>query len=370
MKFQETRNIKSKRIRQVLNRTFNPSVGSDSEHVDKTNKKEKKSNDETPIEETKQRRGRNKKRLHSTEVNSKELEEREGGVNRPKRAKEGAAEDVAHSFVVSRCKGSNRGRGRGRGRKIVHRNETGVKSAPSLDLTVEITPLELRNQGNSFQVSQKNHKPSSCRGRNQRAFAQPSTSAKNETEGSTASLRVKNANIRNKQRSNSVRHRDKNPKNLAEQDNSSSDSTDSDEDEENIYSGPKPVSVFCQGRGRGKGNERGRGKIRVNLAEQETSSSESTDSEDNKQNFYAGPKPKSVLQRGRGKGRGRGTGRGKGNLRGRSKNNKNLAERETSSSSSTDGEDNEQNGNAGPKSQSVFHRGRNRGRGKGRGRGR
>ena len=304
----------------MLNRTFNPSVGSDSEHVDKTNKKEKKSNDETPIEETKHRRGRNKKRLHSTEVNSKELEEREGGVNRPKRAKEGAAEDGAHSFVVSRCKGS--------GRKIVHRNETGVKSAPILDLTVEITPLELRNQENSFQVSQKNHKPSSCRGRNQRAFAQPSTSAENETEGSTASQRVKNANSRNKQRSNSVRHRDENPKNLAEQDNSSSDSTDSDDDEENIYSGPKPVSVFCQGRGRGrgKGNERVRGKIRVNLAEQETSSSESTDSEDNKQNFYAGPKPKSVLQRGRGKGRGRGRGRGKGNLRGRGKNNKNLAE--------------------------------------------
>ena len=353
VEFQETRNIKSKRIRRVVNRKLNPSSGSDSEHGGKNGQKEKKSEGKAPDKTTKREQARNKKRSHSTEINPKGSEENESHVTRPKRAKEENTESGARSFAVNR-RGNYRGRGRGLTK--LRNIESGAHSTSNLKLSVEITPLKLPNEE---KISPENRN-SSRSGRGQLVLAQPSTyaCAEDKAEGSIDSMCVNNAKIENKESRSSVR-----AANRAEQNRSTSDSADSDDDDENEYTGPKPLSVFSRGRGRGKGRGRGRGRQGRNLAEQETPTSDSTDNEDNEDNVYVGREPVSVFRGGRG--------RDIGNRRGRGKERMVLAEpKETSTSDGTDDEDKERSVCVEPKSVPVSHRGKARGRGRGRGKSR
>ena len=352
VKFQETRHLKSKRIRRVVNRKLNPPSGSDSEHGSEKKQKEKNSADKAPNKTTKHGQVRNKKRSHSTEINSKGSEENESHVTRPKRAKEENTQSGARSSAVNR-RGSYRGGGRGRAK--LRKNESDVHSTSDLKLSVEITPLKLPKTENSQHVSRENRREPSRDGRNQRVLAQPSTCAEDKRDGPIDSVCMNNAKTHNKQSSSTVR-----AENRAQQDNSTSDSTDSDDDDQSVYTGPKPVSVFNRGRGRGKGPGRGRGKEGRKLAEPKTYASDSTDNEDIEDSVHIGSEPKLVFRRGRG--------RGKGNRRGRGKERMAVAEQETSTSDDTDNEDNEDSVYVEPKSVSVSHRGRARGRGRGRGR--
>ena len=355
VKFQETRQVKSKRIRRVVNRKLNPPSGSDSEHGGEKNQKEKNSADNAPNKTTKHGQVRNKKRSHSTEINPKGSEENESHVTRPKRAKEENTQSGARSSAVNR-RGSCRGRGRGRTK--LRKTESDVHSTSDLKLSVEITPLKLPYEENSQHVSRENRREPSRSGRSQLVLAQPSTCAEDQKDGPIDSVCMNNAKTHNKQSSSAVR-----AANRAQQENSTSDSTDSDDDDdddENVYTGPKPVSVFNRGRGRGKGTERGRGKEGRKLAEPKTYASDSTDNEDIEDSVHIGPEAGLVFRRGRG--------RGKGNRRGRGKERMAVAEQETSTSDDTDNEDNEESVYAEPKSVSVSHRGRARGRGRGRGR--
>ena len=275
----------------MLNRTFNPSSESDDEDGDKTNRNQSKQSTDKLVEKSTKGQGRNRKRTHSTEKKSRELEENEDDVTRPKRAKGGNTKDNACSSAVDRSKGGYRGRGRGRLKLRKNGNDVHMNANTNLELSVELKPLKLSNQEKSFRVSQENHKETSRRGRNQHNLSRPSTSAVNKMEA-VSSGRGKGAKTGN------------------EQDTSSSDSPDSEE--KNIYAGPKPVSVFHRRRGNGKGNGPARGKKRKNNAEKDSSTSDSTDSEDGDKNVYKGPKPGSVFRQGRGRGKGRGKGRGRG----------------------------------------------------------
>lgn len=351
MKFQETRHVKSKRIRRVVNRKLNPPSGSDSDHGGDKNQKENNSADNAPNKTTKHGQVRNKKRSHSMEINPKGSEENESHVTRPKRAKEENTESGARSSTVNR-RGSYRGRGRGRTK--LRKNESGVHSTSDLKLSFEITPLKLPTEENSQHVSRENRRESSRNGRSQRVLGQPSTCAEDERDGLIDSVCMNNAKTDNKQSNSAVR-----AENRVEKDNSTSDSTDSGDDE-NVYTGPKPVSVFNRGRGRGKGTGRGKGKEGRKLAEQKTYASDSTDNEDEEDSVHVGSEPGLVFRQGRG--------RGKGNRRGRGKERMAVAQKETSTSDGTDNEDNGESVCIEPKSVSVSHRGKARRRGRGRGR--
>ena len=350
MKFQETRHLKSRRIRRVVNRKLNPTSGSDSEHGGEKNQKEKNSADNAPNKTTKHGQARNKKRSHSTEINPKGSEENESHVTRPKRAKEENTESGARSSAVNR-RGSYRGRGRGRTK--LRKNESDVHSTSDLKLLVEITPLKLPTEENSQHVSRENRRESSLNVRSQRVLAQPSTCAGDKRDGPIDSVCMNNAKTDNKQSSSAVR-----AENRAEKETSTSDSTDSDDDDENVYTGPKPVSVFNRGRGRGKGTGRGRGKEGRKLAEPKTYASDSSDNEDEEDSVHIGSEPGLVFRQGKG--------RGKGNRQGRGKERMAVAQQETSTSDGTDNEDNEGSVCIEPKSVSVSHRGKARGRGRGR----
>lgn len=336
--FQEKRNIKSKRIRRVLNRKFNPSSGSDNENGKEINGKKKKSGHE-PSKATKHKEGRNIKRSHSTEIDSKVTEESESNVNRRKRAKRKNTESGAPSSLVNRAKGSSRGRGRGRGRGP-GRQKLCKNHGANMELSVEITPLELSYPEKNLPFP---HIPreSSRRGCGQHATPQPLISADDKIEGSSANISM----YGEKAGSSFCGHRD-----LAAQ--YTSDSTDSGDD--NVYTGPKPVSVFRRGRSGTKGNGRGRGEQRRSLPGKETSTADGTD-EDN-----ASMRPKSVYEFRKGRGRSR----GKGNRQARDDREEagSLAEHDTSTTDSTDDEDDDY---AGPQSVSVSRQGKPRGRGRG-----
>ncbi|XP_078379026.1 LOW QUALITY PROTEIN: DNA excision repair protein ERCC-5-like [Oculina patagonica] len=254
VKFQETRKVKSKRIKRVLNRTFNPSSSSsDSEDGGENNKKQNKPTDKMSGKTTKVKQLRHKKRTHSAETNMDDEDENEAGVSQAKRAKGENDKGDACSSTVNRSRGSYRGRGRGRGRWRKNNSTT-----PNLESSIEQTWKSF-SQETSKPLPLENSK-STRRGRNLRS--RPSTSADNNTETPVDSVCANNAQTRRKQRSNSASSRGKDLKSLAAEENSTSDSTDSDDNDEDFYAGPKPVSVFRRGRGRerGRGSTRGRGR--------------------------------------------------------------------------------------------------------------
>ncbi|KAM7431485.1 nucleotide-excision repair [Porites harrisoni] len=334
--FQETRHIKSKRIRRVLNRTFNPSYESENE----TNRKQKKSADKKPKNKTTQSKGSGKKRSHSAETNSKEEESNESKGTRTKRAKK--ENTGACSSTGNRSDRGYRGRGRGRGR--LRKN---VQTSPNMELSIELTPIKLSNHKKGFKTRKGCDVSQSSTSTVNRGDEIPSTQEngimkENEDSGSSTFKIAKGS------------------KSVGGQDASTSDSTESEE--ENAYQGPHPVSVFHQGRGREKGPAPRRGQTRKNYAEKDSSPSDSTDSEDDDQNCFEGRKDMSLIRRGRG--------RGKAPAPRRGQKRKNYAEKDSSASDSTDSDGDDQNCYEGPKDVSLTLRGRGRGKGKGRGLGR
>ena len=334
--FQETRHIKSKRIRRVLNRTFNPSCESENE----TNGKPKKSADKKPKNKTTQSKGSGKKRSHSAETNSKEEESNGSKGTRTKRAKK--ENTGACPSSGNRSDRGYRGRGRGRGR--LRKN---VQISPNMELSIELTPIKLSNHEKSLKTRR------GC------DVSQISTSAVNRGD-EIPSMRENGIIKENEESGSSTFKSSKGSKSVGGQDASTSDSTESEE--ENAYQGPHPVSVFHQGRGREKGPAPRRGQTRKNYAEKDSSPSDSTDSEDDDQNCFEGPKDMSLIRWGRG--------RGKAPAPRRGQKRKNYAEKDSSASDSTDSEDDDQNCYEGPKDVSLTLRGRGRGKGKGRGLGR
>lgn len=336
MNFQETRHIKSKRIRRVLNRTFNPSYESENE----TNRKQKKSADKKPKNKTTQSKGSGKKRSHSTEINSKEEESNESKGTRTKRAKK--ENTGACSSTGNRSDRGYRGRGRGRGR--LRKN---VQTSPNMELSIELSPIKLSNHKKGFKTRKGCDVSQSSTSTVNRGDEIPSTQEngimkENEDSGSSTFKIAKGS------------------KSVGGQAASTSDSTESEE--ENAYQGPHPVSVFHQGRGREKGPAPRRGQTRKNYAEKDSSPSDSTDSEDDDQNCFEGRKDMSLIRRGRG--------RGKAPAPRRGQKRKNYAEKDSSASDSTDSDGDDQNCYEGPKDVSLTLRGRGRGKGKGRGLGR
>lgn len=335
MNFQETRNIKSKRIRRVLNRTFNPSYESENE----TNRKQKKSADKKPKNKTTQPKGSGKKGAHSAETNSKEEESNESKGTRTKRAKK--EKTGACSLTGNRCDKGYRGRGRGRGRL-----RENAQSSPNMELSIELTPIKLSKHEKGFKTRKGGD------------VSQSSTSTLNRGE-EIPSMRENFIMKENEESGSSTFNSGRGSKSVGEQDASISDSTESED--ENAYQGPHPVAVFHQGRGREKGPVPRRGLTRNNYAEMDSPTSDSTDSEGNDQNCYEGPKDVSLTRRGRG--------RGKAPAPRRGQKRKNYAEKDSSASDSTDSEDDDLNCYEGPKDVSLIRRGRGREKGGGRGRG-
>jgi len=333
--FQETRHVKSKRIRRVLNRTFNPSYESENE----TNKKQKKSADKKPKNKTTQSKGSGKKRSHSAETNSKEEESNESKetIKRAKKQK-----TVVCSSTGNRSDRGYRGRGRGRGR--LRKN---VQTSPNMELSIELTPIKLSNHEKGFKTRK------GC------DVSQSSTSTVNR--GDEIPSTEENGIMKENEESGSSTFKSaKGSKSVGEQDASTSDSTESEE--ENGHQGLHPVSVFHQGRGREKGPTPRRGQTSKNYAEKDSSASDSTDSEDDDQNCYEGPKDMSLIRRGRG--------RGKAPAPRRRQKRKNYAEKDSSASDSTDSDGDDQNCYEGPKDVSLTRRGRGNGKGRGKGLGR
>ena len=256
VKFQEKRNVKSKRIQRVLNRTFNPSSSSsDSEDGGENNKNYQMRSDKISGKTTKLKRDQEKKRSHSREASVGE-EEDEPGLNRIKRAKGENDQVDACSPTVNCCRGRFRGRGRGRGKARKNNSAT-----PNLENSVEQTSEKSSGREISKQLSLENHEDSTGKGRIQRTrrtCARPSTSTNNRVETQVDDVDTNNVQTRGKQRNTPARRRGKGRMDLAKEESSTSDSTDSDENDGDFYVGPKPVSVFRRGRGRGKGRGRGR----------------------------------------------------------------------------------------------------------------
>lgn len=257
VKFQEKRNVKSKRIQRVLNRTFNPSSSSsDSEDGGENNKKHQGRSDKISGKTTKLKRVLEKKRSHSRTEASIGVEEDEAGLNRIKRAKGENGQVDACSLTVNCCRGRFRGRGRGRGK--ARKNDS---ATPNLEASVEQTSEKSSGRETSKQLSLENHEDSTGKDRIQRTrrtCARPSTSTNNRVETQVDDVHTNIVQTRGKQRNMSARRRGKGRMDLAKEESSTSNSTDSDENDGDFYVGPKPVSVFRRGRGRGKGRGRGR----------------------------------------------------------------------------------------------------------------
>lgn len=233
VKFQETRTIKSKRIKRVLNRKFNPPSGSsDGEDGVENNKKQKQHTGEISSKKTNHNPELNDKKRTLSTKKSASKHDIEADAKRAKKDVDG---DSACAFAVTRSSGRKRGRGRGRGK-------TREREKANDDLKLSVA-AQSSNQVTRKQLSQENKvRPRKTRSRS-------STSA--DTEKETLVDQVpENDKKRRKQQSPAANRKKNDARCSAEDDDSTSDTTDSEDFDENFYAGPNPVSVFARGRGR------------------------------------------------------------------------------------------------------------------------
>lgn len=241
VKFQETRTIKSKRIKRVLNRKFNPPSGSsDGEDGTENNMKERRQKAEISNKKTNRNPELNDKKRTLSTKKSASKHDIEADAKRTKKDVDG---DSACAFAVTRSSRRKRGRGRGRG-KAQERDKVND------DLKLSVVP-QSSDQKIRKQPSQENkERPRKTRSRS-------STSADTEKETFVDQV-LENDKKRRKQQSPAVNMKKNDAKCIAEDDDSTSDTTDSEDYDENFYAGPKPVSVFVRGRGRASVRPRGR----------------------------------------------------------------------------------------------------------------
>lgn len=233
VKFQETRTIKSKRIKRVLNRKFNPPSGSsDGEDGVENNKKQKQHTGEISSKKTNHNPELNDKKRTLSTKKSASKHDIEADAKRAKKDVDG---DSACAFAVTRSSGRKRGRGRGRGK-------TREREKANDDFKLSVA-AQWSNQVTRKQLSQENKvRPRKTRSRS-------STSA--DTEKETLVDQVpENDKKRRKQQSPAANRKKNDARCSAEDDDSTSDTTDSEDFDENFYAGPNPVSVFARGRGR------------------------------------------------------------------------------------------------------------------------
>ena len=231
--FHEKRSIKSKRIRQVLNRKFNPAI--EKESLENQSKEETSNQDEASKRATRQR-----KRPRATDKEAEKSQEKNDSVKKPK--------------LLEKEKGGGAG---------AH-----VKGK---ELMVEITPLQLPcSSGKGPNSSQKDAERKLVAARKTRATRKlnmTSQSAVNKrkdysTSDSSDSDGCDDVIYERYERPVQGFRSIRTPGRPAQQDTSTSDSSDDEDDEsnvENAYQGPKPVSIFHRGRSRRRGSKVGRG---------------------------------------------------------------------------------------------------------------
>ena len=229
--FDEKRSIKSKRIRQVLNRTFNPAI--EKESLENQSKEETSNQDEASKRATRQR-----KRPLATEKEAEKSQEKNDSVKKAK--------------LLEKEKGGGAG--------------THLKGR---ELMVEITPLQLPcSSGKGLNSSQKGAESKFVAARKTRATRKLdltsqiavkkrkdySTSDSSDSDGCDDVICERYE--RPVQGFRSIRT----PGRPVQEDTSTSDSSDDESNVENAYQGPKPVSIFHRGRSRGRGSKLGRGE--------------------------------------------------------------------------------------------------------------
>ena len=273
--FQEKRNIKSKRIRQVVNRVLNPTVEEESKDENKSGRKEKADQDKVPSKAATQH--------GNHEIGSLKLQPKKKiNVKNRKRTKEENKVDL----TAARKKGK--------------------------ELLVQITPLQM-----SFPGNRKSPKKGSSEKAVNQSLSPEEQTRTREKRG--ASSQNSCCGWKDDSTSDSMDGDD--------DDRTGSDpvhgvylerkkgehapgtSSDSSEDNvENVYEGPKPVSIFHQGsfsrKGKGKKRGRGRGEERKSCAKEQRLTSECEDDDDNATNISE--RVKAALSINRGKTRGRG----------------------------------------------------------------
>lgn len=275
--FQEKRNIKSKRIRQVLNRTFNPAIEKEgSEDQSKNQSKEETINQY----EASNRKTRQRKRPLSTEVESEKSQEKNDNMKKPK--------------LLEKEKGDGSG--------------THLKGK---ELMVQITPLHLSCSSGKRLNSRTN---SSQKGAETKFVAVGKTRAARKLD-LTSQIAVNKTNDDSTSDStdsdgcnNVIYERYERPVQgfrpkrtrgrVVQQDTSTSDSSDDESNVENAYEGPRPVSIFHRGRSRGRGSKLGRGEKRKNVVKEE-------ERDDVGRNVSDEIKSASVSKRGKNRGRGK-----------------------------------------------------------------
>ena len=260
--FDEKRSIKSKRIRQVLNRTFNPIEKESSENQ---SKEETSNQDEASKRATRQR-----KRPLATEKEAEKSQEKSDSVKKPK--------------LLEKEKGGGAG-----------------AHLKGKELMVEITPLQLPcSSGKGLNSSQKGAESKSVAARKTRATRKLdlthqiavnkrkdySTSDSSDSDGCDDVIYERYE--RPVQGFRSIRT----PGRPVQQDTSTSDSSDDESNVENAYQGPKPVSIFHRGRSRGRGSKVGRGDKGKSVVKVENRDDD-------------GIKPASVIKRRKNRGRGK-----------------------------------------------------------------
>ncbi|XP_068685969.1 DNA excision repair protein ERCC-5-like [Montipora foliosa] len=275
--FQEKRNIKSKRIRQVVNRVLNPTVEEESKDENKSGRKEKADQDKVPSKAATQH--------GNHEIGSlKSQPKKKINVKNPKRAKEENKVDL----TAARKKGK--------------------------ELLVQITPLQMSFPGNR----KSPQKGSSEKAANQSLFPEEQTRTR-EKRG--ASSQNSGCGWKDDSTSDSMGSDDDDRnvctgpdpvhgvylerKNGEHAPGTSSDS--SEDNVENVYEGPKPVSIFHQGRRKGKGKKRGRGRgeERKSCAKEQRLTSECEGDDDNATNVPETIKAALSINRGKTRGRGK-----------------------------------------------------------------
>ncbi|XP_029207712.2 DNA excision repair protein ERCC-5-like isoform X2 [Acropora millepora] len=227
--FDEKRSIKSKRIRQVLNRTFNPIEKESSENQ---SKEETSNQDEASKRVTRQR-----KRPLATEKEAEKSQEKNDSVKKPK--------------LLEKEKGGGAG-----------------AHLKGKELMVEITPLQLPcSSGKGLNSSKKDAERKLVATRKTRATRKLdltsqiavnkrkdySTSDSSDSDGCDDVIYERYE--RPVQGFRSIRT----PGRPVQEDTSTSDSSDDESNVENAYQGPKPVPIFHRGRSRGRGSKVGRG---------------------------------------------------------------------------------------------------------------